>query len=262
MSGPFYVIGHNPNTLPEVKAFLGAGANALEPDVNVYANDSGWLCISHGEGAPNAPRLTDFFDDLHKIAADYPNFALVYLDTKPLAAQPMHAPRILTAVRNHLIGTGSDRVNLKVIYSVAEYADAMRYFPALAKAMNDAGGQQANEGVMIDYERDAARVSRTLDGYGLRNHCFGFGNSAPIAPVHIHATMQAACQYRDQPGSGLAQVYAWTFNAESSQENRIDEGVNGIIVDQGSGLDNIKRLLAQGRGGNRIATRADNPFGG
>src|SRR5258706_3885274 len=30
---PFYVVGHNPNTLADVDDALGAGANALEPDI-------------------------------------------------------------------------------------------------------------------------------------------------------------------------------------------------------------------------------------
>ena len=33
---PFYVVGHNPNTIPQVLAALDAGANAIEPDINVY----------------------------------------------------------------------------------------------------------------------------------------------------------------------------------------------------------------------------------
>ena len=32
---PVWVIGHNPNTLDEVRNFLDAGANAIEPDVQL-----------------------------------------------------------------------------------------------------------------------------------------------------------------------------------------------------------------------------------
>ena len=33
---PFYVVGHNPNKISDIIAALDAGANAVEPDVNVY----------------------------------------------------------------------------------------------------------------------------------------------------------------------------------------------------------------------------------
>ncbi len=32
----FYIVGHNPNTISEVISALNLGANAIEPDVNVY----------------------------------------------------------------------------------------------------------------------------------------------------------------------------------------------------------------------------------
>jgi hypothetical protein len=44
---PFYIVGHNPNTLEEVAAFLDAGANALEPDVMKFS-DSAVFCVGCG----------------------------------------------------------------------------------------------------------------------------------------------------------------------------------------------------------------------
>ena len=57
---PFYIVGHNTNTMTQVRAALDAGANALEPDINVYSARPGDLCISHGEGSSSAPTLVDF----------------------------------------------------------------------------------------------------------------------------------------------------------------------------------------------------------
>ena len=34
---PFYLLAHNPNSIAAVRTALDAGANAIEPDVNVYA---------------------------------------------------------------------------------------------------------------------------------------------------------------------------------------------------------------------------------
>ena len=65
---PFYVIGHNTNTIPEVLDALKHGCNALEPDVNVYDANEGKLCISHGEGSAGSPSLEQFLADLHAVA--------------------------------------------------------------------------------------------------------------------------------------------------------------------------------------------------
>jgi hypothetical protein len=254
---PFYIIGHNPNTIDLVQTFLKGGANAIEPDVSVWDpdGDGGELCISHGKGTAGAPTVVDFFKQLNQLTKKFPNFSIVYLDIKPEAAVPAHAQELLGAVRQYLLGSG-----LRVIYSVAEYADAKRFFPALAQAMEKDRGQRDEEGVMIDYERDADKVSTLLGSYGFRNHCFGFGNSAPFAPPHVGDTMTSACQCRDKSGSKMKLVVAWTFDFEFSQENRLNEGVDGIVVDTGKGLQNIKELIADKTYNRRIATRKDNPF--
>ena len=51
----FYAIGHNTNTIQEVQEALQAGANGLEPDINIYSQYPGELCISHFEGNADAP---------------------------------------------------------------------------------------------------------------------------------------------------------------------------------------------------------------
>lgn len=43
---PFYIIGHNPNTIDEAREFLHNGANALEPDI-VYAENHYY--VSHNK---------------------------------------------------------------------------------------------------------------------------------------------------------------------------------------------------------------------
>src|SRR5262249_45910716 len=44
---PFYVVGHNPNTIKDATDAMNGGANGLEPDVQVYEDHPGQLCISH-----------------------------------------------------------------------------------------------------------------------------------------------------------------------------------------------------------------------
>lgn len=73
---PFYVVGHNPNTIALATAALESGANAIEPDINIYSDGSG-LCVSHDEGHQSAPSLETYLTDLHEISIAHPELALV-----------------------------------------------------------------------------------------------------------------------------------------------------------------------------------------
>ena len=99
---PFYVCGHNPNTIAEVKEALAQGANAVEPDINVYKDGSGRLCISHGEGDEDAPSLEQYLKDLHTVAVANPQLAFVIFDCKPGSVSPENGRAILAAIRKHL----------------------------------------------------------------------------------------------------------------------------------------------------------------
>src|ERR1035441_9200692 len=59
---PFYRVGHNPNSIPQVRAALNGGANAIEPGVNAYADRPNELCI--GEAS--------IIDPLHGCEPDAP----------------------------------------------------------------------------------------------------------------------------------------------------------------------------------------------
>jgi hypothetical protein len=77
---PFYIVAHNPNRLSDVRAELGHGANALEPDVSTVAatavsgcGATGELNISHDGFCGGAPGftgtgLTEYLEGVNKIA--------------------------------------------------------------------------------------------------------------------------------------------------------------------------------------------------
>ena len=97
---PFYVIGHNPNTIREVEDALDQGANAVEPDVNVSLLDGLRVCISHFRGLPTAPPLVEFLQDLRAVALARPGLALVLFDCK--VSRPRFGRELLDAIRTHL----------------------------------------------------------------------------------------------------------------------------------------------------------------
>ncbi len=242
---PFYIIGHDANTIDLARQFISRGANALEPDINVFANDPAHLCISHDEGDGDALEIATFFDGLNLLAREHPELCLVYLDCKRGAATPEHAQALLATARRRLTGPGAD--DLKLVFSVACIADAAAMFPAFA------GGLRANEFLMIDEENDPTAVARFFrDDLNVGNHCYGNGESVPLLPTdpffpHVDSSLQEACALRDR-GDGPRWVVAWTFNTQTNQRHLLRYGVDGIVVDvpgglYPDGLGNLKELV-------------------
>jgi glycerophosphoryl diester phosphodiesterase len=260
MVRPFYIIGHNPNDAGLARAFIEGGANAIEPDVNVYADGTGRLCISHDEGSPGASSVDAFFQALNQLASEQPHFCLVYLDCKTQVATPEHATALLASVRQYLtVGDGDD---LKVVISVPSLHEANVMFPAIA------AGLRANEALMIDEENDPAAVARFFRRLGVTQQCYGNGDSVPLLPTeplfpHVMSSVQSACQLRDA-GYGPRWVVGWTFNTQVNQRTLVGYGADGIIVDRGdairpNGLENLKQVLA-GSAQLRLAIRDDRAF--
>jgi hypothetical protein len=143
---PFYVIGHNPNTIAEVNAALDAGANAIEPDVNVFEDDHSQLSISHGEGEPGDPSLVQFLTDLHAVALQRPQLALVRFDCKPKVATAEHGVTLLNAIRTLLTFDTS----LNILISVGSLSETV-IFTSIKT------GLLPREGLMVDEENDPVR---------------------------------------------------------------------------------------------------------
>src|SRR5262249_28205372 len=112
---PFYVIGHNPNTLAMAELALLSGANALEPDVIVlpagavglpfFLSDPTGMVIYHDNVLLTARvplTLEEYLDGVHLLAEQYPQLALIMLDVKPQAAKRENGQKILDAIHQHL----------------------------------------------------------------------------------------------------------------------------------------------------------------
>ena len=157
---PFYCVGHNPNSISLVQAALAAGANAIEPDVNAYADQPTELCIGEADildpmhGCdPTAPALTDFLDALHGIAVQTPALTLVVFDCKPKISTADFGLTLLTEIRNRLtFDTG-----LNVILSVANRSQGA-FFDSIRQSLGP------REGLMIDEENDPVAISNYFAG--------------------------------------------------------------------------------------------------
>jgi hypothetical protein len=246
---PFYVVGHNPNTIEKVVAALDAGANAIEPDINVFEHDEGALCVNHGEGGRDAPSLVQFLDDLHALALQRPAFSLVVFDCKPKVAAPEHTATLLDAIRTHL----THDTGLNVIISVASLKEA-RAFDGIRALLGP------REGLMIDEENDPSAVAAFFTGAGVEHRCYGNGTPLqnPIVSPHLRPAMEKACALRVGEGA-FRFIYEWTNNDAGRMREFIRTGVDGIITDELEMLLSLTRE-PEFRSLIRLARREDNPF--
>ena len=233
---PIYIIGHNPNTIEDVKNYLGGGANAIEPDINV-ASGSSKLCVSHEQGNENTISIDAYFSQINDLLEVYPHLSLIYLDCKPNVVG--RGKEILQSVRTHL---GS---KLKIVLSVSSIKEAEIMFPSLVHDL------QENEYLLIDEENDPVAVSQFFESIGAPRFGYANGDSVPLLPTpiffpHIEKSIASGCWLRDE--GKLSFVFTWTFNSKFNQKHYLNLGIDGIIVDLNAfpfipGLKNIVEIL-------------------
>ena len=263
---PFYVVGHNTNSIEDVKAALASGANAIEVDVNIYEDAPDRLCISEAGaldpdkgGDSNAPSLEHFLNELHPIAIENPdNFALIIFDCKPKLATAQHGATLLGIVRN-LLTFDND---LNVIISVASLSENA-IFENIRTILD------RREGLMIDEENDPAAVSSFFSG--VDHQCYGNGVAntfqSPTLSPNIRPSIEKACVLR-AGGGNVKFVYTWTVGDSDIMREYIRIGVNGIIPGKSpSAFDpiavaNLRAVVEEPEFQSkvRLAGRSDNLF--
>jgi len=253
---PFYVIGHNTNTIGEVWAAINAGANALEVDVTAYENAPNNLCVAHrgpfsGDepGEPADPPLIDYLKELRQVADLRPNqLALVIFDCKSPAATATLGAVLLDAIRTYLVDE-SNPVN--VIISTASIVNSVM-FDSIAT------GLRPRERLMIDEESQPVDVANCFASKGLQHpQCYGNGSSFSEEGASTYRVpIEVACWIRAQR-AGFHFVYAWTVNDTEDQTEYLRIGVDGMIADTITQLHALVQSLGQLV---RVASRPDNPF--
>lgn len=255
MVQPFYLLAHNPNSIEAVSAALSAGANAIEPDVNVYAARPNELCIGEtllgsGSGA-GAPSLTEFLTGLHQIALEHPELSLVVFDCKPKAATLELGAMLLHTIRALL----TFDTDLNVIISVASLSHTA-IFEAIKRDL------RPREALMIDQENDPVRVTTFFTNAGVERHCYGNGISFlnSLLGPNVRPSLERACELRAATGAPRF-TYAWTVDAARLMREYIRIGVDGIITND---IARLRTVIAEPefRSTVRRATRADDPCAG
>jgi PLAT/LH2 domain len=256
---PFYVVGHNPNTFHEAIDDLNNGANALEPDVQVYADHADQLCISHGLGDSDAHTLTAYLDKIHELAQDNSQLSLVVFDCKPpYVVTPDHGFELLMAIRQHLTFDNDVNVILSIPHFVYVTPGGITWNTGLFDRIVDILGPR--EGLMIDAEDDPGSVSNYFTSRGVNNQGYGNGisfSNVIIGPYYRYS-LEAACGDRAQAGRPNF-IYVWTVNDPDELREYIRIGVDGAITDD---VADLRTIASEGQFAStiRLATRADDPF--
>jgi PLAT/LH2 domain-containing protein len=253
MTRPFYLVGHNTNSLAAVRLGLRSGLNAFEIDVNKDAR--GRLFVSHGAVPPTVALfgppvpLTDFLDEFAALA---PRIALLIWDCK--IEDPALAVRLRDETRKRFSDGGDGTA---VVYSVP-YVDRARQFFRDIRT-----GLTAREGLMVDQEKDATRVARCFREMGVVNACYGNGVTtipgvgvglpSPSLPSEFDTAV--AVEALD----GLAFTYPWVIAQAETMREFVGIGVDGMIVDVAD-AGTLVDVVARSGGAVRPAVPGDGPF--
>lgn len=260
---PFYIVAHNPNRIADVNVALAAGANAIEPDVNIYSSREE-LCVDHGpifggKGDDGAPSLIDYLVQLRAIAQASPQLALIIFDCKEAAATPQHGLDIRDAVRKYLTDMIPD---INVIISVPNVTDSSPYRLNGTTIFDQISAElRPREGCMIDEENDPSAVASFFSSKGVSRDCYGYGSTVfEEGDATYRSPLEAACWMKAARGE-FRFIYAWTVNDDADQREYIRIGVDGIIADSDA-IPGLRAIVAEPEfsGKVRLAARSDNPF--
>jgi HYR domain/PLAT/LH2 domain len=250
---PFYVIGHNPNTIQDVLDALQGGANALEPDVAVTNCNGQDILIDFDTdlGIPASCgelQFVDWCDAVNKIAKTNKNLAMVLVDIKEEASATITGPKIMDTVRNHLNTNG---VNLNIIYStpITNYGTV---FELMYSKLNE------REGVQFDGDDRPWPMVDYFFKHGYAGN-IGYGDGTSIQYGPLTRIMDRAVFLRAAIGYPRVVSDVFLIDLADSMRHFINCGVDGMIVKAGN-ESQATNIIAQEHPEIRLATRDDNPF--
>lgn len=256
---PFYVIGHNTNSLEEIREGLALGINAFEIDINRDAE--GALYVSHypvnalvtagGQRVPS--RMRPFFAEFRELARspEGAGIALLILDCK--VSEAAFAAEILRAAREEVTEQGT---SLELIVSVPKLSDAQTFFSEIHRGLTE------RESLMIDEEDDPVAVSRFFAERGVRRA--GYGNGiATVAGLGLPTPSlvgQIDVAVARRALDDLAFVYPWVLVQAPTMREFLRAGVSGIMVDTANSPTLFEVLREPEFASSvRMATREDDP---
>ena len=222
---PFYIIGHNPNTIDEAREFLENGANAIEPDI-VYAEGRFYVCHHAQLSYDNTPTVEDYLKELKAllITGQY-DLALMIWDMKETDFDPN---QFMAIVKENFSGMPFDGITMLMTHS-DDHDFLNRY-----------KGGYDNVGIGVDEsDMPPSILEKIFKNGGQKNFTYADGITTVVSKTGVFTNVREAQHCRDVgEGPGFRIIYTWVLSLGASMRKYLNASIDGIMVDVGS----VKRL--------------------
>ena len=227
MPRPFYLIGHNPNSVDEAIRCIRAGANAIEPDL--YFKDGEFYVnevipfVSKIFPPKKGPVLKDYLTDLkHALMADPSlQLALIMWDTKNM--DQYNVNDLFAILRQYFI-------NFFPQISVGVTTGDKKYLQCFDTLIAETNQEIAG----IDGMCTVDEARHYFESRGL-NYMYANGTGVPLWPTTLdrykHQIMRAVT-IRDHPQNHyLRWVYVYTVNNANHIREYLRLNLDGLNTD-------------------------------
>ncbi|MCG6551747.1 MAG: hypothetical protein L7F77_05420 [Candidatus Magnetominusculus sp. LBB02] len=246
---PFYIIGHNPNTVSDAMNCFRAGANAIEPDVH-FTNGDFYM----GEGTTSRDlSLADYLKGLTLQLSVSPSYvpALIAFDTKNSTGNIL---AMFKCIQDNYSSQYEDTA-IVVTRSQATADEHVFFQPARLATLPKKFAVGVDEYTQPEYA-DVFYKSLEITNY---TYADGISIQLPfLSRIFFWKRIEEAVSMRDK-GDSFKMVYSWTLDLQEDIEAFLKLNVDGLITDS-PGM--LRKLIASDPFSKlyRLATVEDNPF--
>lgn len=238
----FYIIGHNPNTVADVKDFLDAGANALEPDICVAPSASGntTYYVSHDHGASSNPftptySLVTWLKGVRTLLLEKGkdrNLALIMFDFKDPAEAGIND---FLAIVHEYFGQFPICSGVAIGVTVGSRDDVA--------FLNAYDGMYANAAVGIDEDEQPIKVLGAFNAGHQHRYAYANGIILTGIKLGVFASMlDAKGLQATHPDLKLA--YTWVVADADAMRDYLRIHLDGMIVNKGT-VPQLKAILLE-----------------
>ena len=223
---PVYIIAHRVNGHDEPGKMLEAGANALEIDLR-YETKNGRWCVNHDTVKfCDEDSISKWFDALKKLPESIlKKISLIYFDIKDNGGHSSAIKQLQNYINNEF-QQDSSLTRVKKVFSVAKYEDRGFLEPLYSSLSVD-------EFVLIGQESDFVKSIDYFIRHGVSNFCAGNGVFVYLPTTQkIRDSIAKAVEMRDRNNERCKPqcVFSWTYARESTIEEFLEVGVDGLLV--------------------------------
>jgi hypothetical protein len=226
---PFYIIGHNPNTIEEAEEYLRYGVNALEPDI-IYHSQQFYVSHAHPVSYEQTPTLERYLQQLKELLASRRyNLALLIFDFKDNNFDINH---FFSIVKENFCGNTCDGVAILATHA-DDHAFVSRY-----------RGTYPNIGIGVDESNTPpSELEQFFKKAGQKNFTYADGITTFLSKPGVYKNIREAqwCRDKNEPDS-FKLIYTWALHLDGSMHKYLDTCIDGIFVDPPSVKD-LKELI-------------------